>query len=91
MSVDGSLFADDMYIVLWERYLYVVLIQSVVDTFQHFACHVGFLRSLSPNGKFEVYARVTHLRDNALHRLLLVHPFYIQLVGSRLHEFGYLL
>ena len=79
-----------MYVSLWERNLYTILIKRVVDALQYIADDIRFLGCFSPDEQFEVDTRIAHFGDDALDRLLRIYPFVIQVVDGRLYKRGYL-
>ena len=68
-----------------------MVVEGVVDTFQHVADHIRLLRCVSPDKQLEVDAGIAHLGDDTLHRLLGVYPLVMQVVDGRLYKHGYLL
>ena len=70
----------DMYVLLWERNLDAVLVESVVDGAKHVADNVRLLDGVGPDEHLEVDAGIAQFANNGLDLLRGIHPLVFQVV-----------
>ena len=79
-----------MHIALWERYLYIVLVQGVVDALHDVAYNIDLLYGIYPAEQLEIDAAVTKLGEDGANLFLLVDVGMLKVDNSILYHSAHL-